>query len=141
MEDVILWILAEIAEAFLEAFFEYVLVAIFDLCWRVLKELFNPTLPNALPTQHLGGQASIAYGVFGFAAGCVSLVFFPHPLVRPSRIHGINLLVSPVIAGIMMSLTGAFFRRKEKTVLELESFGYGFAFAFGIALARLLLTK
>jgi hypothetical protein len=58
---------------------------------------------------------------------------FPHPLAHPSRIHGISLLVSPVIVGVVMSLIGSVQRNRDKRVAQIESFGYGFAFAFGMA--------
>lgn len=63
-------------------------------------------------------------------------IYFPHPLVHPSRIHDVNLIVGPVVAGSMMAFVGAALRKQEKTALQFESFGYGFAFAFGVALAN-----
>jgi hypothetical protein len=73
--------------------------------------------------------------------GYVLFGLFPHPLVHPSRIHGISLLVAPVTTGLMMSCIGSLLRRHDKKVVRIESFGYGFAFAFGMALVRLVLVK
>jgi hypothetical protein len=60
--------------------------------------------------------------------------FFPHPLVHPSRLHGSNLLLSPVITGLVMSQVGSILAGRGKSVTPIESFACGFAFAFGIAL-------
>ena len=134
VEDFILGLLWCVLDALLEALFEYVLAALFDLCFRAVRAIFNLEFPNA-------ALAAIGYALLGFAAGGSSLIYFPHPLVHPSRIHGVSLFISPMITGLLMSLTGSFLRKRDKRVLQFESFGYGFAFAFGIALARLLWAK
>lgn len=77
----------------------------------------------------------------GGVAGGPSLLLFPHPLVQPSRFHGIRLIVSPVLVGLGMSLVGLALRRRGKKGVQLESFGSGYTFAFGIALIRFLLTR
>jgi len=80
--------------------------------------------------------ATVGYTLLGASAGGLSLFIFPHPLVHPSRLHGINLLVSPIVTGLVMSLIGSILSRQGKKVVQIESFGYGFAFAFGMALIR-----
>src|SRR5437016_5143010 len=80
--------------------------------------------------------ASVGYTLLGALAGGLSLFIFPHPLVHPSRLHGINLLVSPVVTGLVMSLIGSILSRQGKKVVQIESFRYGFAFALGMALIR-----
>jgi hypothetical protein len=73
--------------------------------------------------------------------GGLSLLIFPHPLIHPSRIHGISLLINPVIAGGVMSLIGFMLRKRDKRVVQIENFGYGFAFAFGMALLRFFFAQ
>ena len=85
--------------------------------------------------------AALGYVLLGMATGGVSVFLFPHPLIHPSRIHGISLLVSPVLTGLVMSRIGAALRRYGKHPTQIESFGYGFAFAFGMALVRYLVVK
>jgi hypothetical protein len=103
-----------------------------DLALRAIAKVFE-TLRLANPVL-----ASITYVLLGASAGGVSLLVLPHPLVHPSRLHGINLLVSPLVTGLAMSLIGSIVGRQGKKVTQIESFGYGFAFAFGIALVRYL---
>ena len=49
--------------------------------------------------------ACIGYVFLGGVAGGLSLLFFPHPLFfHPSRIPGLSVIVSPVLAGLGMWL-------------------------------------
>ena len=133
--DVLIELLGMILEPLLEALLEFIAAAILDLLLRSLKEVFtdarvrNPVL------------AFMGYGFFGIIFGGVSLAFFPHHLVHPSRFHGISLLVGPVITGLMMGATGAVLRSHDRPVSRLESFSYGFVFAFGIAVMRLIFAR
>jgi len=56
-------------------------------------------------------------------------------------VHGISLFVGPLIAGLMMSGTGAILRRLGKKVVRLERFRSGYAFAFAVALVRFFFTQ
>jgi len=130
MGEFLLELLLTFGELFLEVLFEFAGEALLDLALRAIAEVFetsritNPVL------------ASIGYTLLGALAGGLSLFIFPHPLVHPSRLHGINLLVSPIVTGSVMSLIGSILSRQGKKVVQIESSGYGFAFAFGMALIR-----
>jgi hypothetical protein len=129
--DALLELLLVLAEIFLEVIFEFA-GEVLDAALRALGEIFeNVSLENPV-------IASIGYAALGWLAGGLSLIVFAHPVVRPSRIHGISLLVSPAITGLVMASIGSSLRRRGKKVVEIESFTYGFAFAFGMALIRLL---
>ncbi|MBZ5530914.1 MAG: hypothetical protein LAO20_05740 [Acidobacteriia bacterium] len=133
--DVLLELLAWLLEPLLEALVEYVAAAVLDLLLRSLKEVFA----DARMRSPLA--AFVGYMLFGAIFGVVSLALFPHPLVHPSRFHGISLLIGPTITGLMMSATGAVLRSYHKPASQLESFGYGFAFAFGMALMRVVFAR
>jgi|SRR5580692_670276 hypothetical protein len=85
--------------------------------------------------------AAMGYVFSGGVAGGLSLLVFPHPLVHRSRIPGLSLFVSPIFAGLGMSLVGSALRQRNRKSMRIESFGYGFAFAFGMALVRFFLAK
>lgn len=135
MADFLFELLLILAELFLEIFLEVAATVLFDLAVRAIDKVFD-TLRSANPVV-----ASIAYTIYGALAGGLSVFVFPHPLVHPSRFHGINLLVSPVVTGFVMSLFGSLLRRQGAKVTGIESFGYGFAFAFGMALIRFLFVR
>ena len=94
----------------------------------VRREARNPVL------------AAVGYFMFGLLAGGLSLLIFPQPLARSERFHGINLVITPVMAGLTMSSFGRLLEKKGKTRLRLDSFAYGFLFAFAMALVRFLAT-
>jgi hypothetical protein len=122
--------LLAVAEFVLQVLFEFAGEALLDLILRMIGEIFETSRPaNPL-------LASVGYALLGSMAGAVSLLLFPHPMVHPSRFHGISLLVSPIATGLLMSFVGSTLRRKGKKVVQIESFWYGFAFALGMAVVR-----
>jgi hypothetical protein len=135
MGELLMELLAALAELLAEFLLQLLAGAIVDVANRFLGEIFEtPRATNVV-------VSALSYSVFGALAGVLSISIFPHPLVRPSRIHGISLLVSPLATGLVMSLIGSMLRRRDKRVVQIESFSYGFAFAFGMACVRFLLVK
>jgi hypothetical protein len=130
MGDALFELLLVLAELLLEVLFEFAGEAILDLLLRAITESFE--------TSHRSNPvfASVGYVFLGSMAGALSLLVFPHPIVHPSKIHGISLLVSPIVTGLLMSFIGSTLRRQGKKVVQIESFGYGFAFALGMAVIR-----
>lgn len=128
-------LLFALAELILEVLFELAGEAILDLALRAIGEMLGRSeFKNPL-------VASIGYAILGALTGGLSLLIFPHPLIHPSRVHGISLLIAPVVTGSVMAMIGSILRRQGKKATQIESFGYGFAFAFGMALIRLVFTR
>ena len=141
MEELLAEILGAIAEFLFEAFLELIAAAILDLASRALLGLFKGVAEAVKDNRVL---LSIGYAVLGTLAGMLSLFVLPHPLIHrdhPTRFHGISLLVSPIVAGLVLSSFGGILRRLGKRVTPVETFGYGFAFAFGMALIRFVFAK
>ena len=84
--------------------------------------------------------AGIGYCLLGLILGGVSLLFFPRSFVRSETVHGINLLITPVLSGLAMSAVGRLRKQQGKALLRLDSFIYGFLFAFMMALVRFVYT-
>lgn len=126
----------------MEDFLEVILEAIAETCLAIAGELLVSLLArafksllNAIP--ELGPVATATCVVLlGSACGACSVVLFPHPLVHPSKIHGISLIVSPILAGLVMSQLGRLLRNRGARTIQIESFVYGFAFAFAMAVIR-----
>lgn len=131
MEDLLTAILGAISELVLEMAGELIL----DLVLRSLGGLVGSLL------ESVPFVTGIGVVFLGIASGTISLHFFPHPLVHPAGIHGISLIISPLIAGSVMSLAGQFLRGRGKRTVQVETFGYGFAFAFSMAAVRLLFVR
>lgn len=135
MEEFFLWLVGVIAEVLVEAFFEYIMAMVVDALLRISDSISAYLVSKPRITNFL------VLGLLGLSIGLLSIPIFPHRLWAPSRLHGINLLISPVLTGLMLSWTGAALRKREKETTPIQRFGYGFIFAFGIALMRLLFAR
>jgi hypothetical protein len=72
--------------------------------------------------------------------GGLSLLVFPQSFVRSERFHGINLMITPVLCGLLMTAIGRWRARQGDPLLRIDSFVYGFLFAFAMALVRFVYT-
>jgi len=135
MLELLIGFIEVLLEIFLEAAFEFAAEFIGALILRGVAAVFDTSeFKNPL-------LACIGYLFLGGAAGGLSLLFFPHPLVHPSRVPGLSVVISPVLAGLGMSLVGSTLRKRNKKAMQIESFGYGFAFALGMAFVRFFFTR
>jgi hypothetical protein len=135
MDDVFFALLSTVAELLFEVLFQVAVEAVVALVVRSIRNVFDET--NAINPI----LATIGYLLLGSAFGIASLRLFPHPFFQPSKFHGISLVISPVITGLVMSQTGIMLRRKGKQAVRIESFGYGFTFALGLAIIRFILVR
>lgn len=130
MED----LLGLILELVLDAAFEMILGAMVAGAYRAVRR-FRVSARRGNPLV-----AAVILIIAGALLGFLSATIFPHPLVHPSKHHGVSLLISPVITGLVMSAIGRGVRRRGRVPVPIESFGYGFAFAFAFALIRILMV-
>jgi hypothetical protein len=134
MLELLFSLLEPFLELFFEAAFEFAAELLGSLIWRGVAAVFDTTeFKNP-------ALACIGYVFLGGVVGGLSLFLFPHPLVHPSRVPGLSVVISPILAGLGMSLVGTTLRKRNKKAMQIESFGYGFAFAFGMALVRFFFT-
>ena len=130
MEELLLAILAGIAELLAEAALEGIFAGLAGVLSRAFR-LFRIKVRRADPLL-----ATVTFSLVGAAFGFLSLWLFPHHFTHPTRLHGISLLVSPILAGLLMAQIGRTVRRWGRQSVRIESFGYGFAFAFAMGLVR-----
>jgi hypothetical protein len=77
-------------------------------------------------------------GVLGAFVGWISIGILPSPVFHPGTRHGLSLIVSPVLTGLVMAFVGSHLKRRKEMPAALESFSGGFTFALGMALVRFL---
>jgi hypothetical protein len=135
MDELLAGLLSAIAELLFEVLFQVILEALVALIVRSIRNVFEES--KAIRPI----LAATGYLLLGIVFGFVSLLLFPHPLFHASKFHGISLVVSPVITGLVMSQVGSVLRRKGKKAVRIESFGYGFTLAFGMAIIRFIFTR
>ena len=142
MDELLFELLAALGELLLEAFLYVVAEAVLDVVSRAAALLLAKVFEAAGAKNP--SLAALGYALLGLLAGAFSILIFPHPLLhreQPSRFHGISLLASPIITGLVMSLIGSILRRQGRKVVQIESFRCGFAFALGMALIRFFFAR
>jgi hypothetical protein len=127
------------------------LLALAELLFEFLLEIAGEVVLDLLTRAGAAvfGSEDVAHPVgtwlacvfYGLLAGAVSLAVIPHPVFHRSKMHGISLIVSPVLTGTVMSGIGTLLWRHRKRVVQIESFPYAFAFALGMALIRFLFAS
>jgi len=80
--------------------------------------------------------AAIGYGIFGAVAGGISLWCLPSLFISVQWLRVVNLLVTPVVSGLMMERLGAWREKKGQATLRLDTFAYGFIFALSMGIVR-----
>jgi hypothetical protein len=135
MDELLAGLLSAVAELLFEVLFQVVVEALVALIVQSLRNVFEePDAVNPI-------LAAIGYLLLGIVFGFASLLLFPHPLFHPSKFHGISLVISPVITGLVMSWVGSTLRRRGRQAVRIESFGYGFTFALGMAIIRFTFAR
>ncbi len=135
MEDFFLAMLATI--------FDILSEVLFQVCLEFLASLLVRAGRNAIPTPPREDRffTGFLFAAFGASAGLVSVRIFPHPLVHPSRFHGISLLISPLVTGLIMFATGRFEQKLGRKPTQIETFWIGFIFALAMAIVRFVLVR
>lgn len=85
--------------------------------------------------------AAFGYFLFGAILGGVSLWIFSHHIVTSPDWRIVNLIITPVLVGLLMSGLGAWRARRGQTVLRIDRFSYGYIFALSFALVRFLFAN
>jgi hypothetical protein len=135
MDELLAGVLAVIAEVLFEALVEIVCGGLASLLTRGISKFFKSISDfNPIAT-------TFVLGMLGALVGFLSVIVYPHPLVHPSRFHGVSVIASPLITGFVMSQLGRLLRNRGRSVTPIESFGYGFVFAFAMALVRFLMLS
>lgn len=115
-----------------EFLIQVVVEALVELGFHSLEDARRPLNPWV---------AGIGYAIFGAIAGGITLWLLPDHLVRNELLRKLNLLVTPLAAGGMMCLMGAWRARRGDDVLRIDRFAYGYVFALSLALVRFVFAQ
>jgi len=80
--------------------------------------------------------ALVGYAMLGAISGGISVLVFGDLIIKSIEARYINLIVTPVIAGFVMSALGRFKKKRGREVIRLDKWQFGFVFAFFMALVR-----
>ena len=80
--------------------------------------------------------AATGYAIFGAVVGWLSLLIFPSHLVNGEALRILNLVFTPMAAGLLMCAMGMWRARRGDPVLRIDRFAYGYLFALALAVVR-----
>lgn len=127
-------------ESLLEPLLQIILEFILQVFGEVLAEFGVHCAKEAFKREPTPWMAAIGCVILGALSGLVSVFLVP-PLLAGLHLRIANLALTPVFAGAVMVLVGAWRRRREQVVVRLDSFAYGYLFALTMALVRFWLAK
>jgi hypothetical protein len=129
----------------MEFIFEFVMQFFGEILLQLFVEvlakslLYSFDLKSRHPIHTL--YSSVGFTILGGLAGLISLTFAPHSFVTNPVLRKINLVVTPLAAGGIITLLGKRKRRSGIAPDGLDKFSYAFVFAFAMALIRFLFTQ
>ena len=80
--------------------------------------------------------AAIGYALFGAIFGGLSLLVISQYIVSGSNGRIVNLIATPILAGLCMSLLGRWRSKRGQALIRIDRFSYGYLFAMSFALIR-----
>lgn len=109
-----------------------------QLVGEVLVELFGHSIkePFRRPKPVSPWLAALGYAIFGAAAGAASLWLLPALFITSPTLRLFNLMLTPLVAGLVMSQLGAWRQRRDQEIIGLDKFAYGFCFALSMGIVR-----
>jgi len=125
----------------IEFLFELVGEFLLQVLVEALAELGLHSLGEPFQRKQNPWLAGLGYAIFGAIAGGITLWLLPDHLVRNEVLRKLNLLVTPLAAGGMMCLIGAWRARRGDDLLRIDRFAYGYVFALSLALVRFIFAQ
>ena len=118
--------------------FQFVLEFLLQILFELLGELGMRSLNDTLSKPRHPALSTIGFALWGAMAGGVSLFFFPHSPIGNPLIRQVNLVVTPVAAGLAMAALGRARAKRGQFLVRLDRFGYAFVFALAMAMVRFI---
>ena len=126
----------------MEIIFEFIFSIFGEIILQIIAELLVEVGLNGLAEivrpkyKRSAFFAIIGYGILGSIVGGLSLLVFPDLLLE-NKLHAVgNIIVTPILAGLMMSIVGQIKTKRGKDIIRMDSFLFGFTFAISMALTR-----
>ena len=85
--------------------------------------------------------AAIGYILLGAIFGGFSLLAFSTHMIGSRTLQVLNLVVSPIAAGLSMMVLAAWRTKRGQSLLRIDTFSYGFLFALAFACIRFQFAK
>ena len=126
MEFIFEILLQFLRELFIQAMFEVLFELGFHSLADTLKRPKNPIL------------LSLGFVLWGATAGGISLLMFPTSPIASPLLRQVNLVATPIVAGVLMTAIGRMRSKRLQNLVRLDQFGYAFIFALAKSLVRFI---
>jgi len=123
-------------EFLFDAIFQFFAELLLQLLFELLTELGLRILTDPFKRRNNPILSTIGSISWGLIAGGLSALIFPRSLIHDLLLRRINLIVTPLAAGAIMTLIGRARDKRGQALVRLDRFGYAFAFAFAMAIVR-----
>jgi|SRR5689334_15956861 len=137
--EILVEILLELAGWIFQFLGEFLLQLIVEAFAEVLGHTIKMPFQREQPAHPL--IVAIGYMMLGAMAGGLSLWVLPHLFIESPKLRLLNLMLTPVMAGVIMTWIGTWRRKRDKEVIALDRFGYAFCFALAMAVVRYAFGK
>lgn len=124
----------------LEAVLQFFLELLLQLVLEVLAEFGLRSLSEPFRKPPNPWVAALGYAIFGATAGGISLYVVPDSLIHGETGRWLNLIATPILAGLAMAALGAWRSRRGQQTIRIDRFSYGYLFALCMALVRFFLA-
>jgi hypothetical protein len=125
----------DLLEAVLEIFAEY----FFQVVFEILAESGVRSIGEVFQRRPKPWVAALGYIFLGLIAGWISVWLVP-ALLTSHVLRIANVLLTPILCGLTMSLIGAWRDLRGQERIRLDRFAYGYVFALSVALVRFVMA-
>ena len=123
-------------EIIFEVLFSFIGEFLLQVLLEALAELGLHSMREPFRRPPNPWLAAIGYAILGAIAGGLSLLILPTLFVQSHSLQLMNVVLTPIAAGLAMMAIGAWRRRRDQEVIRLDKFAYGYLFALAMALVR-----
>lgn len=120
----------------MELLFELLFEVMLQLVLEVAASLGLHSVHDPARRRPNPWLAAIGYSIVGGMCGAISLVIFPNLFVTSGTGQILNLMFTPVLAGLLMGAIGIWRLRRGDDLVRIDKFAYGYLFALNVALVR-----
>lgn len=135
-------------EELLSALFEILGDLLLQVVWEMIFGALGETMSKAAKPKLGEPRAPLPFwvrftgaAVFGAAAGGLSLLGWPSPLLKSDTLRLVSLIVSPLLAGLSMAAIGRWRERRNRPRIALQRFSTAWVFAFALAGVRFVFSR
>ncbi|WP_343526390.1 hypothetical protein [Sphingomonas sp.] len=126
----------------MEFLFEIMLQFVGEILLQVLFEFVVKLGLQGLGAPFSSPKSTLfktfGYILWGAAAGGISLLIIPSPIIENNGLRIANLIITPIAAGSIMWLLARKKVRKGAPLVALDRFGYAFYFALAMSSVRFI---